>query len=225
MTGYTPHEVVRVLKAAQENPHSAELQEVLRAFERRWLGLARRRWPWLAEHHRPAVNAALHRICTRIEDLDDPQLVDHWATLQFVRVIDGFRKAQRRDATRQADLSPPEGAEDGDPLDRIPSGRRGPEDEADFRARLAIVQSVVRLSREAYLRLVADLPVEEVSLLTGRSNEWIRTFTMRLRRALREYLDDSSSPRPPAEVFGKSGLPKDFVAKVLQLLRKPDSKP
>jgi hypothetical protein len=176
------------------------------------------------EYHGLAINAALQRICERIGELGDgdEEGVDYWATLQFVRVIEGVKKKHKKERQRKADLSDPDDEDASDPLDRFEGGGKDPGEEAAYRERLRIVQPIVQLSREAYLRLIKDLPVGEVSRLTGRSPEWIRTFTMRLRRALREYLDADGS-RSPEGIFGTSGLPKDFVTRILELLRNSKS--
>jgi DNA-directed RNA polymerase specialized sigma24 family protein len=228
MHRYTPREVAQILRSARSDPHSAALQEVLAEFQTRWRCFARRRWPWLQEHHDEAINTALQRLCDRIDELEDEERVVRWADLQFTRVMDGVKKGHKRASRRRVDVSTPEDDDAGDPFDRFPSPAHNTEDEAHFRERLRIVQSVVQLFRESYLRLIEGLPVEEVARLTGRTPVWIRTFTMRLRRALKEYLDDNDEggPRRSLEdIFGKSGLPKDVVAKILELLRKTGGEP
>jgi DNA-directed RNA polymerase specialized sigma24 family protein len=209
--------LIEILRSARSDPGGQELQEVLACFRRRFRAYAAKRWPWLAEHWDDAINMALARVCDRIDEIEDADVdrVEYWVNLQFIRVMDGIRKAFKKEKQRRADLSDPDHEDESNPWDRFPNDGPDSQEQASARERLRIVQSVLRLSREAWLRLVEDLPVDEVARLTGRSPEWIRTFTMRLRRALREYLDEN-----PAEgAFGKSGLPKDFVAKVLELLR------
>jgi len=225
---HRPKEVAAILRSARTAPHSAVLQDILAGFQTRWLCFATRRWPWLSAHHGAAVNAALQRVCERIDELADDDQVQHWADLQFISVMGSVRKSHKREAARTATVSTDHDDDKRDPMDRLASPGPVTEEDAGARERLRMVLEILQCTREGWQRLAEDLPADEVARLTGRTPEWIRTFTMRLRRAIRAYLEEGGSeggPRSPEVIFGKSGLPKALVARIVALLEDMKDRP
>lgn len=210
----------RRLQLARSSPNDPELQELLEWFGRRWLSFVAKRGWWLPEADRQEViNTALLRACERIAafegEIEDDDQVERWAALQLIKSLDGARKQYGRKRKRTADLTEPDDA-GGEPLDRFPRPGRSPEDEAAARERLRMVEMLARSSRDISLRLLEDLPVEDVALRCNRTPAWIRTVTLRFRRAARAYFESGGGD--PREIFERSGLPKDIVSRILQLL-------
>jgi hypothetical protein len=86
---------------------------------------------------------------------------------------------------------------------------------------LQIVREVVRLDEVAWLRFEKGLSEKEIAERTGFTRDTIATRLKRIRRVLRQILDETDAegrPLPTARVIDGSGLPRELREKLTELL-------
>jgi RNA polymerase sigma factor (sigma-70 family) len=196
-----PEAILAILRTARSPTPDPRLSEVLEAFRRRWLTIARVRYPGLGDDAEDAVQAALLKLVSgeRLDGLKDPSRLEAWARSLFVHTVLDVVREGGRHHRRRAYLG--EGEEDPEALlrERVPSDRPNPEEMTAYRERLAIVTRCVERLEVGRLRFLADLPEKEIAERRQLSRDAVAGQLKRLRQGLRRALgDDTSSGLAPS---------------------------
>lgn len=189
-----PDALVAILRSARSAAPDPRLPEVLEAFRREWLALARRRYPGLGDDIEDAVQGALLKLVApeKLDRLHDPARIGPWARSVFVHeVIDMARDLKRRRA-RRAELGGAEASHEEVLRERVPSAEPTPEEMAVRRQRLEIVNRCVGQLEIARLRFADDLPEKEIAERLGLTRDGVAGQLKRIRKALRTALGEDS---------------------------------
>ena len=188
-----PEAILAVLRSAQSRAPDPRLGEVLEAFRRHWMTIARKRYPRLRDDVEDAVQAALMKLVSadRLAHLKDPGRLEAWARSIFVHsVIDVAREGGRH---RTGRIYLGEADEDPEQLlrERLPADRPGPEDVAAFHERLEIVRRCIQNLDVARLRFLEDVPEKEIAARQNLTRDAVAGQLKRIRRGLRIALRDA----------------------------------
>src|SRR5882672_6340669 len=182
-----PEAILAVLRSAQSGAPDPRLGDVLEAFRRHWMTIARKRYPRLRDDVEDAVQAALMKLVSadRLAHLKDPGRLEAWARSIFVHsVIDVAREGGRH---RTGRIYLGEADEDPEQLlrERLPADRPGPEDVAAFHERLEIVRRCIQNLDVARLRFLEDVPEKEIAARQNLTLDAVAGQLKRIRRGLR----------------------------------------
>jgi RNA polymerase sigma factor (sigma-70 family) len=188
-----PEAILAVLRSAQSAVPDPRLAEVLEAFRRHWITIARKRYPGLRDDVDDAVQTALMKVVSgeRLARLKDPGRLEAWARSIFVNSVmdvarEGGRHRNGRSYLGQADEDPEEVLRE-----RLPADRPNPEDVTAFRERLEIVRRCIQHLDVARLRFLEDLPEKEIAARQNLTRDAVAGQLKRIRRGLRIALGDA----------------------------------
>ena len=182
-----PEAILAILRSAQSPAPDPRLSDLLEAFRRQWLALARKRYPGLQEDVEDAVQTALTKLVAgeKLDRLKDVGRLGAWARSIFVHsLLDVAREAGRHKSRRGYLGQPDEDPEDV-LRDRIPADRPTPEDMVLYRERLEIVARCVQGLDVARLKFIEDLPEKEIAARQQVTRDAVAGQLKRIRRQLR----------------------------------------
>jgi len=183
--------VVDILKSASSPAPDSRLTEVLEAFRRQWLAIARKKYASLGPDIEDTVQIALLKLVSadRLASLRDAARVEAWARSLFVNaVLDGIRE-RRRDLGRRA-LGRPEDDPEEILRDCLPSTAPTPEDLSAQRERLEIVAGCLEKLEVARLRFVEGLSEKDIAARHGLTRDGVAGKLKRFRKLLRSALGE-----------------------------------
>ncbi len=188
-----PEAILAILRSANSAAPDPRLADVLEAFRRQWLAIARRRWPSLRDDVEDAVQIALLKIVTadNLDRLQDPGRLEAWARSVFVNCAldvarEDVRQRQRRTYVGQPDEDTEEALRDG-----LPSERPTPEEMTAYRERLDIVARCVAKLDVARLKFIEDLPDKEIAERQNLTRDGVAGQLKRIRKTLRIAFGDA----------------------------------
>lgn len=188
----TPDEIFAILRSASSGAPHPRLNEVLDAFRRHWLAIARRQYPAMHEDFEDVTQTALVRFLApeRLAQLQDVAKLEVWARSIFVNTMldairDGRLERRRRVYLGRAQDDPEEFLRD-----RMPFRGPSPEEQYQQRERLRIVSRCIEKLEVARLKFVDGLPDREIAARRSLSRDAVAGQLKRLRRAAKEALRD-----------------------------------
>jgi RNA polymerase sigma factor (sigma-70 family) len=187
-----PEAILAILRSAHSSTPDPRLGEVLEAFRRQWMAIARKRYPSLGDDLEDAVQSALLKLVSgeRLDGLKDVDRIEAWARSIFVHaVLDVLRETGRHRSRRgyvgQGDDDPEESLRE-----QLPADHPTPEELVAHRERLAIVAHCVRDLEVARLKFVDDLPEKEIAARQNLTRDGVAGQLKRIRKSLRIVLGD-----------------------------------
>ena len=183
--------IVDILKSASSPAPDSRLTEVLEAFRRQWLAIARRKYASLGPDIEDTIQGALLKLISpaRLASLRDAARVEAWARSLFVNAVLDLIRERRRDLGRRA-IGRPEDDPDEVLRDRLPSAAPTPEELAAQRERLEIVAGCLEKLEVARLRFVEGLPEKEIAARHGLTRDGVAGKLKRFRKLLRSALGE-----------------------------------
>jgi RNA polymerase sigma factor (sigma-70 family) len=186
-----PEAIVAILRSARAAEPDPRLEQVLHAYRRDWEAIGRRRYPTLGDAIHDAIQVALLKLISpeKLESLQDHSRVHGWARSIFIHAALDVARDLRRHRGRSLATGP-----DDDPEDmlreRLPALDPTPEEQVSGRERLALVAGCIERLEIAKLRFVDDLPEKEIAERLGLSRDGVAGQLKRIRKAIRNALDD-----------------------------------
>ena len=149
--------IVDILKSASSPAPDSRLTEVLEAFRRQWLAIARKKYASLGPDIEDTIQGALLKLISpaRLASLRDTARVEAWARSLFVNAVLDLIRERRRDLGRRS-IGRPEDDPEEVLCDRLPSAAPTPEE-------LAAQLPAAREDRRA---LLAQAATDESTALT-----------------------------------------------------------
>ena len=156
------------------------------------MAIARRRYPGLQNDLEDAVQSALLKLLSgeRLDHLKDATRVEAWARSLFVNTVLDFARDGARHRRRRTYLGQPDEDPEDVLRDQLPADRPTPEETVAYHERLAIVARCVDKVEVARLKFVDDLPEKEIAARQRVSRDAVAGQLKRLRKGLREALED-----------------------------------
>lgn len=189
----SPEAIFAILRTACAPAPDPRLADVLEAFRRHWLAVARKRYPGLRDDVEDAVQNGLLKLVSpeKLDRLQDVTRLEAWARSIFVNtVLDLVRDERRRHRRRLYIGLPDEDPEDA-LREQLPAEAPTPEEMAAFGERLRIVSRCVESFEVARLKFVDDLPDREIAARQNLTRDGVAGQLKRIRRGLRRVLGDS----------------------------------
>ncbi len=188
-----PQAIVAILRSAQSAAPDPRLGDVLEAFRRQWLAIARKRYPGLGDDLEDAVQTALLKLISgeKLGGLKDVTRLEAWARSIFIHTVLDFAREGGRHRSHRAYPGRPEEDPEETLRERLPSDRPSPEDMTAFRERLEIVSRCVEKLDVARLRFVEDLPEKEIARRQHLTRDGVAGQLKRIRKALRIAFGDA----------------------------------
>jgi RNA polymerase sigma factor (sigma-70 family) len=188
-----PEAIFAILRSAESPAPDPRLGEVLEAFRRQWLTIARKRYRGLEEDLEDAVQSALVKLVSgeKLARLKDVARLEAWARSIFVHTVLDFAREAGPYRARRAYLG--QGDEDPEEAlrERVPADRPGPEDMVAFRERLEIVARCIEKLDIARLKFVEDLPEKEIAERQNVTRDTVAGQLKRIRKGLRIALGEA----------------------------------
>jgi RNA polymerase sigma factor (sigma-70 family) len=186
-----PEAIVAILRSARTAEPDPRLEQVLAAYRREWEALGRRRYPALGDAIQDAIQVALLKVISpaKLASLNDHSRVHAWARSIFVHAAMDVARDLRRHRGRSLAAGPDEDPEDV-LRERLPALDPTPEEQVSGRERLALVAGVIERLEIAKLRFVDDLPEKEIADRLDLSRDGVAGQLKRIRKAIRNALDD-----------------------------------
>jgi RNA polymerase sigma factor (sigma-70 family) len=187
-----PEAIFAILRSAESGTPDPRLGEVLEAFRRQWLTIARKRYRGLQDDLEDAVQSALLKLISgeKLARLKDVGRLEAWARSIFVHtVLDVAREAGPHRARRTYLGHPDEDPEEA-LRDHLPADRPTPEETTAFRERLEIVARCIENIDVARLKFVEDLPEKEIAARQNLTRDAVAGQLKRIRRGLRIALGE-----------------------------------
>jgi RNA polymerase sigma factor (sigma-70 family) len=182
-----PEAILAVLRSARSGSPDPQLGEVLEAFRRQWLALARKRYPELRDDLEDAVQNALVKLVSgeKLDGLRDVSRLESWARSLFVHTVLDAARESGRQRRRRAYLASPE--EDSEDVLRegLPAERPTPEEMTSYRERLEVVARCVEKLDVARLKFIEDLPEKEIATRLNLTRDGVASQLKRIRKGLR----------------------------------------
>ena len=187
-----PEAIFAILRSAQSAAPDPRLPDVLEAFRRQWLSIARRRYPSLRDDAEDAVQVALLKIVSaeKLDRLKEPARVEGWARSIFVNAVLDVAREDVRHRQRRTYPGAPEEDPEETLRDRLPSDRPTPEEMMSYRERLQIVARCVEKLDVARLKFVEDLPDKEIAARQHLTRDGVAGQLKRIRKSLRIAFGD-----------------------------------
>ena len=195
-----PEAILAILCSAQSGTPDPRLGEVLDAFRRQWLTIARKRYRGLEDDLEDAVQSALVKLVSgeKLSRLKDVSRIEAWARSIFVHaVVDVAREGGRHRARRTYLGEPDEDPEEA-LRERLPDHRPTPEETTAFRERLEIVARCIQDLDVARLKFLEDLSEKEIAARQNLTRDGVAGQLKRIRRSLRIALGESEPPHSPS---------------------------
>jgi RNA polymerase sigma factor (sigma-70 family) len=182
-----PEAILAILRSAHSGAPDARLDEVLGAFRRQWLLIARKRYPGLHEDAEDAVQTALLKLVSpeKLDRLRDASRLEAWARSLFINTVLDVAREGGRHRRGRAYLGQPDEDPEEVMRDRHPSDLPTPEEMAEHRERLQIVARCVERIDVARLKFIEDLPEKEIAARKNLTRDGVAGQLKRLRKALR----------------------------------------
>jgi RNA polymerase sigma factor (sigma-70 family) len=187
-----PEAIVAILRSAQSGSPDPRLEEVLEAFRRQWLAIARKRYPGLHDDLEDAVQSALLKLLSgeRLDRLKDASKLEAWARSVFVNTVMDFAREGTRHRRRRAYLGQPDEDPEDALRDHLAAEQPTPEDMTAYHERVRIVARCVGDLEVARLRFVEDLPEKEIAARQRVTRDAVAGQLKRLRKGLRIALEE-----------------------------------
>ncbi len=187
-----PEAILAILRSAQSGAPHPRLDEVLEAFRRQWLAIARKRYPGLQNDLEDAVQTALLKLLSgdRLDRLQDASRLEAWARSVFINTVMDFARDGARHRRRRAYLGQPDEDPEDVLRDHVPADRPTPEETTAYHERLAIVARCVDKVEVARLKFIEDLPEKEIAARQRISRDAVAGQLKRLRKGLRIALEE-----------------------------------
>jgi RNA polymerase sigma factor (sigma-70 family) len=188
-----PEEILAILRSARSASPDPLLGEVLEAFRRQWLALARKRYPELQDDLEDAVQSALAKLVSgeKLDGLKDVARLESWARSLFVHTVLDLARESGRRRTRRAYLASPDEEPEEVLRDGLPADGPTPEEMTAYRERLEIVARCVERLDVARLKFVEDLPEKEIAARLNLTRDGVASQLKRIRKGLRIALREA----------------------------------
>jgi DNA-directed RNA polymerase specialized sigma24 family protein len=145
-------------------------------------------------------------VCSdKLDTLREADRLEAWARSLFVNTALDLARAGARHGNRRTYVGAPEDDPEHALRDALPDGGPSPEDLASHRERLAIVTRTASRLEVARLKFVEDLSEKEIATRRGLTRFAVAGQLKRIRRALRQALDDSKYDEGDRDARGKRG--------------------
>jgi RNA polymerase sigma factor (sigma-70 family) len=188
-----PEAIFAILRSAESGTPDPRLGEVLEAFRRQWLTIARKRYRGLHDDLEDAVQNALVKLVSgeKLARLKDVARLEAWARSIFVHTVLDFAREAGPHRSRRAYLG--QGDEDPEDAlrDQVPADLPGPEEMVASRERIAIVARCIENLEVARLKFVEDLPEKEIAARQNVTRDTVAGQLKRIRRGLRIALGNA----------------------------------
>jgi RNA polymerase sigma factor (sigma-70 family) len=186
-----PEAIMAISPRLPRTAPDPRLEQVLRAYQRDWEALGRRRYPALGDAIHDAVQAALLKVISpaKLASLKDVSRIHAWARSIFVHAVMDVVRDQRRHRGRSLVAGPDDDPEDA-LRERVPALDPTPEEQVSGRERLALVARCIERIEIAKLRFVDDLPEKEIAERLDLSRDGVAGQLKRIRKAIRNVLED-----------------------------------
>jgi RNA polymerase sigma factor (sigma-70 family) len=193
MAGPDPEEVVRILRTAASSRHDPRLDEVLSAYRRQWLAIARRVYPELVDDFDDAVQqASIDLLKPEVLDgLADVRNVHAWARGLFLNKLKTMARDRGRTLRRRQPV-PDHVATLLEWLEELAAEEPTPEELVSDRQRLAIVLRLIEEMPIARAKFLEDVPDKELAARFGKTHDAIRNYLKRVRHLLRAAVTERS---------------------------------
>lgn len=194
MATLAPEELVGILRTARTPRPDPRLDDVLAAFRRHWLSLARMLHPELESDFDDAVQRGLMALTDprEVDRLRDQRQVLPWARGIFRHKLATLARERGRERRRRHQL--PENVESA--VEWLAAHRAShqptPEEQAILNQRLAIVTQCLRDLPIARAKFFGDVCDKELAQRFGKTNEAVRNHLKRVRKALRTAVGEES---------------------------------
>ncbi|TMB24602.1 MAG: sigma-70 family RNA polymerase sigma factor [Deltaproteobacteria bacterium] len=187
-----PEAILTILRSAGSASPDPLLGEVLEAFRRQWLALARQRYPELHDDLEDAVQSALVKLISRekLDGLKDVTRLESWARSLFVHTVLDLARESGRHRARRAYLASPDQDPEEMLRDGLPVDRPTPEEMTAYRERLEIVARCAEKLDVARMKFVEDMPEKDIALRQNLTRDGVAGQLKRIRRALRIAFGD-----------------------------------
>ena len=187
-----PEAILAILRSAGSPSPDPQLAEVLEAFRRQWLTLARKRYPELHADLEDAVQSALMKLISRdkLDGLKDVTRLESWARSLFVHTVLDLARESGRHRARRAYLASPDQDPEEMLRDGLPVDRPTPEEMTAYRERLEIVARCAEKLDVARMKFVEDMPEKDIALRQNLTRDGVAGQLKRIRRALRIAFGD-----------------------------------
>lgn len=188
-----PATVLVILRSASTSSPDARLDEVLGAFRRHWIAIARRRYPSLGEIVEDAVQTALMKLVSgeRLEHLQEVERLDAWARSLFINTLLDLARESRRHWRGRVEPVGPEDDPEALLRETVPAIDPSPEEQANYRERLAVVARCIEGVEVAKLKFVEGLADREIAERQGLTRDGVAGQLKRLRKVIRAALEDA----------------------------------
>ena len=175
-----PEAILTILRSAGSASPDPLLGEVLEAFRRQWLALARQRYPELHDDLEDAVQSALVKLISRekLDGLKDVTRLESWARSLFVHTVLDLARESGRHRARRAYLAVYYASLAGSHIARVDL------ETAKIDFTLAEKLDVARM------KFVEDMPEKDIALRQNLTRDGVAGQLKRIRRALRIAFGD-----------------------------------
>jgi RNA polymerase sigma-70 factor, ECF subfamily len=192
-----PTTVLAILRSAQSSEPDPRLDEVLAAFRRHWLSIARRRYPSLEEVVEDAVQTALLKLVSgeRLAHLKEVDRLEAWARSIFINTLLDLARETRRHWRGRVEGAGPDDDPDTLLRETVPATQPSPEEQATQRERLAVVARCIEGVEVAKLKFVEGLADREIAERQGLTRDGVAGQLKRLRKVIRAALEDAGVGR------------------------------
>jgi len=188
-----PATVLVILRSATTSAPDARLDDVLSAFRRHWLAIARRRYPSLGEIVEDAVQTALMKLVSgeRLEHLQEVDRLEAWARSLFINTLLDLARESRRHWRGRVETLGPEDDPEALLRETVADTDPTPEEQANHRQRLAVVARCIDGVEVAKLKFVEGLGDREIAERQGLTRDGVAGQLKRLRKVIRAALEDA----------------------------------
>lgn len=188
----SPEAIFAILRTACAPAPDPRLAEVLEAFRRHWLAVARKRYPGLRDDVEDAVQSGLLKLVSpeKLDRLQDVTRLEAWARSIFVNTVLDLVRDERRRRRRRLYLGLPEEDPEDALREQLPAEAPTPEEMAAFGERLRIVSRCVERFEVARLKFVDDLADKEIAARQRLTRDGVAGQLKRIRSSLRRALGE-----------------------------------
>lgn len=157
------------------------------------MAIARRRYPSLSEIVEDAVQTALMKLVSgeRLEHLHEIDRLEAWARSLFINTLLDLARESRRHWRGRVETAGPDDDPEALIRETVPAIDPSPEDQANYRQRLAVVARCIDGVEVAKLKFVEGLGDREIAERQGLTRDGVAGQLKRLRKVIRAALEDA----------------------------------